>query len=327
MDKIRWGIVGTGRIAQKFAEGLTRTQDAELVAIGSRAKHTADGFGDKWKVRHRHAAYEALAADPEVDVVYVATPHPMHKESSILCLRAGKAVLCEKPLAVNAREAQEVIACARERRLFLMEAMWARFLPVQVRLREMLAAGAIGEPRMITAAFCFRSGWDPAGRLLSPALAGGGLLDVGVYTVSLASMVFGGPPADVAAMAHIGETGVDEQSAILLRYDAGRLAALTCAIRTFLPHEAVVAGTEGYVRLPHPFWKTDRLFLGRDPGAEELVKLPYAGNGYQCEAEEVQRCLRAGKLESDVMPLSETLSVMQTLDRIRAQWGLTYPME
>ena len=140
MDKIRWGIVGTGRIAQKFAEGLTRTQDAELVAIGSRAKHTADAFGDKWKVRHRHAAYEALAADPEVDVVYVATPHPMHKESSILCLRAGKAVLCEKPLAVNAREAQEVIACARERRLFLMEALWARFLPVQVRLREMLAA-------------------------------------------------------------------------------------------------------------------------------------------------------------------------------------------
>lgn len=327
MDKIRWGILGTGRIAQKFALGLSFLEDAELIAVGSRAQKTADQFARSWGIPHRHATYAALAEDPDVDVIYVATPHPFHKENSILCLEGGKAVLCEKPLTINAREAEELISCARRRGLFLMEAMWTRFLPAICRLRELLAEGAIGEVRTVKADFCFRTDWNPQSRLLNPELAGGALLDVGVYPVSLTSMVFGGPPSEVMSMAHIGDTGVDEQAAVILRYEGGRLATLTCGIRAGMPHEAYVVGTERWVRIHSPFWKTTALTVGRDGEAEQVLELPYKGNGYECEAAAVMDCLRAGKLESDVVPLDESLSVMQTLDRIRAQWDLTYPME
>ncbi|MCK4375938.1 MAG: Gfo/Idh/MocA family oxidoreductase [Candidatus Brocadiae bacterium] len=327
MQKIRWGILGTGSIAQKFALGLSFLEDAELRAVGSRAQQTADAFAEKWDIPHRHASYAALAQDPDVDVVYVATPHPMHKGNSILCMRAGKAVLCEKPLTINARQAEEVIACAQERGVFLMEAMWTRFLPAICRLRELLADGALGEVRMLKADFCFRSGWEPEARLFNPELAGGGLLDVGIYPLALASMVFGGPPAGVTGMAHIGETGVDEQAAMLLRYDGGRLAVLTCGIRAAMPHEAYVIGTERWIRIHSPFWKTTGLTLGVIDRDEEVIELPYEGNGYECEAAEVHRCLRAGKLESDIMPLEESLSIVRTMDELRAQWALTYPME
>jgi len=327
MDKIRWGILGTGAIAQKFALGLSYVPEAELVAVGSRARRTAEAFADRWSIPHRHSSYEQLAEDPDVDVVYVATPHPMHKDNSMLCLRAGKAVLCEKPLTVNARQAREVIRCARENGAFLMEAMWTRFLPAIGRLREILQAGALGDVRMVKADFCFRARRDPKGRLLNPELAGGGLLDVGIYPVSFTSMVFGGPPAEVVSMAHIGETGVDEQAAMVLSYAGGRLAVLSCGIEASMPHEAYVLGTERWVRVHRPFWCTRALTLGRDADEQETIELPYEGNGYECEAAHVMECLCAGKLESDLMPLDESLSVIETLDRIRAQWGLRYPME
>ncbi|MHC4480972.1 MAG: Gfo/Idh/MocA family protein [Planctomycetota bacterium] len=325
-EKIRWGILATGHIAEKFAEGLSVLPDAELVAVGSRSQQTADAFAERWNVPHRHASYADLAADPDVDVVYVATPHVFHRDNSILCLEAGKAVLCEKPLTVNAHEAAEVIGCARREGLFLMEAMWARFLPAMVRVRELLAEGAVGEVRMVKADFCFRSGWNPEGRLLNPELGGGALLDVGVYTVALASMVLGGDPTRTATLAHLGATGVDEQSAMILGYEGGRLAVLTCAVRTGTPQEAVIAGTEGMIRIHHPFWKSTQLTLTRGD-EDETVELPYEGNGYNCEAAEAMRCLREGRPESDVMPLDESLGIMRTMDRLRAEWGLTYPSE
>ncbi len=327
MERIRWGILGTGRIAHKFALGLSFLDNADLIAVGSRAQQTADQFAEEWQIPHRHSSYEELAADPDVDVIYVATPHPFHKDNSILCLDAGKAVLCEKPLTINAHQAQEVIGCARRNGAFLMEAMWTRFLPAVCRLRELLAAGSIGEVRMVRADFCFRTDWNPKGRLLNPELGGGALLDVGVYAVSFTSMVFGGPPAEVTSMAHIGRTGVDELDAIVLGYGGGRLAALTCGIRASMPHEACVVGTDGWIRVHSPFWKTKALTLGVGDQEEERIEAPYEGNGYECEAAEVMRCLRDRKPESAIMPLDESLSVMQTLDRIRAQWGLTYPME
>ncbi|MGD2173908.1 MAG: Gfo/Idh/MocA family oxidoreductase [Candidatus Brocadiaceae bacterium] len=326
MEPIRWGILGTGTIAGKFAEGLSVLDDAELVAVGSRAQGTADRFAGAWDVPHGHPSYRALAGDPDVDVVYVATPHPMHKENTILCLEAGKAVLCEKPLTVNAQQAGQVISCARECGLFLMEAVWTRFLPAIERLRELLAEGAVGELRLLKADFCFRSGWNPEGRLLNPALAGGALLDVGCYTISLASMVFGCPPRRVTGLADIGQTGVDEQSAVIQDHGGGRLAVLTCAVRTRTLHEAYLYGTDGYIRVHHPFWHASKLTVVRG-GEEELLQLPYEGNGYNYEAAEVGRCLREGRLESEVMPLDESLSTMATMDRLRAQWDLTYPME
>ena len=255
MEKIRWGILATGRIAHKFALGLSVLPDAELIAVGSRAQETADAFADRWEVPHRHATYAGLAADPDVAVVYVATPHAFHKQNSLLCLEAGKAVLCEKPMAINAREVEQIVACARGRGLFLMEAMWTRFLPAICKVRELLAEGVLGQVRMVRADFCFRSPWNPEGRLLNPALGGGALLDVGVYTVALAFMVFGGPPAEVTGMTHIGETGVDEQSAMILGYDGGRLAVLACAVRAQAPMEAHIIGTAGWIRIHHHLYR------------------------------------------------------------------------
>lgn len=323
---IRWGILGPGNIAHRFAEGLSVLPDARLIAVGSRSREKAEKFASRFNIPHRHGSYVDLANDPDVDAIYVSTPHPFHKESSILCLKAGKAVLCEKPLAVNAREVKEIIACARESKRFLMEAMWTRFLPVTVKVREWLAEGAIGEVRMLTADFGFRSGWNPEGRLLNPELAGGGLLDVGVYTIAMAYMVFGVPPSRIASVAHIGETGVDEQATMLLGYDAGQLALLSCAIRTNVPQDAKILGTEGSIHIPD-FWHATSATLHAAGKDAQRVEMPFVGNGYNYEAAEVSACLREGKLESDIMPLNESLSIMETMDKIRAQWGLKYPME
>ena len=325
-EKIRWGILSTGSIARKFTEGLGALADAEIVAVGSRTRAAADKFADEWHIPHRHDSYEALAADADVDAIYVATPHSLHAANSILCLTAGKAVLCEKPFAINAAQAEEVIAVARARGVFCMEAMWSRFLPTLAKLRELLAAGRIGQVRMVIADFGFRAGFDPAGRLFDPALGGGGLLDVGVYAVSVASMVLGGEPAEIASLAELGRTGVDEQAAMVLKYATGQLAVLYTGVRTSTPQEVTVLGTDGSIRLESPWWRGERMTV-RAGGAEEALELGYDGNGYNCEAAEVMACLRAGKTESDVMGLDETLSIMRTLDAIRAQWGLKYPME
>jgi len=322
---IRWGILGTGAIAKKFASGLAAVDDATLVAVGSRTQERAEEFGDEFTVPRRHGSYAELGADPEVDVIYVATPHPFHKECTLLCLEGGKAVLCEKPFAINARQAQQMTDCARQKGLFLMEAMWTRFLPAICKVRAWLAEGAIGEPRMLRADFGFRSGWNPEGRLLNPALGGGALLDVGVYTVALAFMVMGEQPDRIESVAHIGETGVDEQSAMLLGFDEGRLAALTCAVRTATPHSARIDGTEGSILIPD-FWHATEATL-KAGDREEHFEHPHEGNGYNYEAAEVGRCLRAGKLEGEIMPLDETLAIMTTLDAIRAPWGLKYPGE
>lgn len=325
--KFRWGICGTGNIAHAFARGLQALPDAELVAVGSRTAASAERFGKEFRVPRRHDSYEALAADPEIDAVYVATPHPWHKPNTILFLKSGKAVLCEKPFAVNRKEAEEMAATARAERRFLMEAMWTRFLPMLARTREWLASGCIGEVRMVQADFGFRAGWDEESRLLDPHLAGGGLLDVGVYCVSLASMVYGREPSRIASIADLGSTRVDEQSAVILGYDGGALALLSSAVRTNTPQEAIIMGTEGMIRLHPPFWRGDRATLTIHDKSEETFTFPLEGNGYNYEAAEVAQCVRAGRIESDVMSLNESCAVMGVLDAIRAQWGLVYPCE
>ncbi|MBN1873996.1 MAG: Gfo/Idh/MocA family oxidoreductase [Anaerolineae bacterium] len=327
--KIHWGILGTGNIAKKFAIGLTALPDAELVAVGSRKQETADTFGVQFNIPHSHANYEALAVDPDVDVVYIATPHPFHYENTLLCLDAGKAVLCEKPFAINAAQTRRMIDKAQEKKLFLMEAMWTRFLPIICKTRELIATGAIGEVQMLHADFGFRTHPNPESRLMNPALGGGGLLDVGIYPISLASMVFGDPPQVIQAMADLGKTGVDEQAVINFRYAGGKFAQLSCAIRTTTHHEASIFGTEGRIRLHAPWWRgtTLTLYTKPVPEGDNVIEMPFEGNGYNYEAAEVMTCLRAGKTESDTMPLNETLHLMETLDAIRGQWGLKYPME
>lgn len=322
---LRWGILGLGGIANKFAEGLQALDDAKLVAVGSRSQEKADKFGDKFNAPHRHASYQALADDPEVDAIYIATPHPPHAEDAILCLNAGKAVLCEKPFTINRAEAEQVVKVAREKNIFLMEAMWTRFFPIMHKVRELIADGAIGDVRMLQADFGYRAGFNPESRVFSPALGGGGLLDVGVYPISFASDLFGSP-TKVTGVAHLGETGVDEEAAMALLYDAGRIAVLSTGVRVNTPHEAYILGTDGKIKIPEPWWKPATMTLTAG-GKTEEIELPFESNGYQFEAQEVARCIRAGKTESEIMPLDETLAIMGTMDELRAQWGLKYPME
>jgi predicted dehydrogenase len=324
--KFRWGILGTGAIARQFVQGLRSVPEAEVFAVGSRSEASATKFADKRNIPHRHASYDGLASDPDVDVVYIATPHPLHAENATLCLRAGKAVLCEKPFSVNAAEAERVVKLARERGLFIMEGMWTRFFPLMEEVRRLTSEGAIGEVRMLNVDFGFRAGLDPASRLFDPKLGGGALLDVGVYCVSLASMILGQPSGSVG-LSHLGKTGVDEQASIVLEHEGGRLANLSIGIRTTTPQEATIMGTEGYVRIHAPWWRPKSMTIYRPGEESETVDAPVSGNGFNYEAAEVMRCLEAGKTESDVMPLDETISVMRTMDRIRATWGLRYPGE
>lgn len=326
MDKLRWGIIGSGNIAKQFARGLAVVSDAELLAVGSRSQGSADQFGDMFEVPRRYASYEALAADPDIDAIYISTPHPFHHDNALLSIAHGKATLTEKPFAINAAQAREMIDAARGKGIFLMEAMWTRFFPLMFRLREILAAGTLGEVRMVEVDFGFRTSFNPKSRLFDPALGGGALLDVGIYPISLASMILG-RPAHIQSTAHLGETGVDEQSAMLFSYDGGQIALLSTAIRTNTPHRAVINGTEGRITIHPQWWKPTRMTLEVFGKETTEIEMPITGNGYNYEAQEVARCLRAGRLESEVISLDETLALMETLDTIRAQWGLKYPME
>lgn len=326
-DSIRWGILGTGHIANEFATGLQAIPDAVIQAVGSRTQASADAFADKYAIANRHASYDALVNDPEVDAIYVATPHPMHKDNTILCLRAGKAVLCEKPFTVNLAEAKEVVVVARETGQFCMEAMWTRFLPVYDQVRQWIADDAIGEIRMLQADFGFRADADEAGRLLDPAMAGGSLLDVGIYPISLASMLFGKQPDKMVSLAHLSETGVDEQGVYLFQYDGGAMAVLSGAVLTDTPWEATIMGTKGWIRVERPFWnaRTATLQVGED--APVTVTPDTMENGYNYEAMAVMDCMRKGLREHPRMPLDESIALMETMDALRAQWGMTYPMD
>jgi predicted dehydrogenase len=324
-DTIRWGILGPGNIANAFATGLRSAPGARLVAVGSRTKEHGDAFADKFDIPRRHVGYEALAADPEVDIIYVATPHSMHRDATRLCLSHGKAVLCEKPFTINAGEAQEVIDLARTKGLFLMEAMWTRFFPLMARLRQIIADGVIGKAMLLQADFGFRAEFDPRSRLFDPGLGGGALLDVGVYPVSLASMLFG-VPARCLGMTCLGQSGVDELSAMLLAYEGERMAVLATAVRANTAQEAMVTGSGGRIRVHSQWWKPSTMTLSAG-GRDDVIEVPYEGNGFNYEALEAMHCLREGRTESDVLPLDETLEVVRTMDTLRAQWGLKYPGE
>ena len=235
-------------------------------------------------------------------------------------------MLCEKPITVNAREAEELIQLAREKNVFLMEAMWTRYLPLYVRLREELSKGTIGDPRMLHATFGFSREFDPQHRLFNLELGGGALLDIGVYVISLASMIFG-EASTIGGLAHIGESGVDEQNAIILGYPDGALASLTSAITAHTPQDASLIGTKGSILIDAPFWRGSAMTIRMLDGSEERIECPQEGNGYNYEAAHAGECLRIGKTESTIMPLDESFSIMDTMDELRNQWRLFYPSE
>jgi predicted dehydrogenase len=322
---IRWGVLGPGSIATGFAEGMTMVEGGEIAAVASRSLARADAFGDKWGISTRYGDYQELVADPSIDVVYVATPHSRHEADVLLCLEAGKHVLCEKPFALNAEQAKRMVGAARSRGLFLMDAIWSRFLPAYKTMVDVIGEGRIGEPLLVEADFGFRMPVNPEHRLFNAELGGGGLLDLGIYPLQLCSLVLGNVE-HVVGDGSIGETGVDEHVAAVLRHAGGKAGVIKAALRVGLSCTARIAGTDGSIDLP-AFMHCPSSFTVSGQGTTEQIDGSYEGNGLRFEAIEVQRYLEQGVTESPVMPLDETIHLMETLDDIRSQIGLVYPAE
>ncbi|WP_433326413.1 Gfo/Idh/MocA family protein [Spirillospora sp. CA-294931] len=313
---IRWGILGTGNIAGRFTEDLLRLPDHSVVAVGSRSPRSAEVFAGRHGLPRGYGSYAELAADDELDVVYVATPHNVHHSAARTCLEAGRAVLVEKPFTVSAAEAHDLIMLARERKLFAMEAMWTRFNPVIARLRRLIGDGAIGQVQAVYADFAVNFPYDPQHRVWAPELAGGALLDLGVYPVSFAWMLLG-PPDQAHAVLSAAPTGVDANTAIVLGYPSGAVAMLHCGLRADSPQTATVIGTTGRIQVAAPFWRTDSLTLLRDGLPPETFSETPVGHGYTYQAAEVAARLRAGDLESPLVPLDETHDILRLLDSLR----------
>lgn len=321
---VRWGITTTGNIASVFTGELGLLPDAEVTAVGSRDAGRARQFADRFGIPRAYGSYAEVADDPEVDVVYVATPHSGHLEVAARCLRAGKAVLCEKPLTVNADQAAQLVGLARDRGLFLMEAQWMRCNPMMLALHDLVAGGGIGQLRTVVADIGFVADPDPRGRLLAPELAGGALLDVGVYPIGLAYHLLG-VPASIQAWSRLAPTGVDATDGLLLGYDDGAVAALSCSIDGVLPGRAAISGTEGWIEIApsfHDRWSFTVHPAGAEPRIESVDLL---GVGYTHEAIEVARCLREGRTESPLVSWEDSLATMRILDQIRSRIGVRYP--
>ena len=325
-EKLRWGIIGTGLIADLFVTDLL-ANGFTVSAVGSRTEGSAAAFAERFGIPTAHASYEALVADPEVDVVYVATPHPYHVANATIALEAGKHVLVEKPFTLNATEAASIVDLAEKNNLVVLEAMWTRFLPHMIRLRELIAEGVIGDVRTVIADHNQNLPSDPKHRLQDPHLGGGALLDLGIYPISFAWDMLGAP-SSVSAIAAKTPTGVDRQTAVVLGYADGQQALIHTALDTAGPNAASVIGTKGWVAVDRVFYEpTAFTVYDLDGAIVERYESSVSDRGMQYQAAELERIVAAGLLAGDMLPPRETVGIMTTLDEIRAQIGLVYPGE
>ncbi len=329
MKTIRWGILGCGKIARKFAADLRLVEGAELIAAGARTMDSVMAFTNEFPVKHAHDSYEALTANPEVDVIYIASPHAFHYEHAMLCLRHGKAVLCEKPFTINAPQSRKVFEYAKKQELFIMEALWTRFLPHYIKTRQHLESGAIGSIKFLRAEFGFKPNPPIPQRLSDPALGGGALLDVGIYPVFLALDLLGTPDEIDAKMIPM-DTGVDAQCSIRFMYKNGSVAHLLGSLAAKLGTEAEISGEAGRLLLTSRFHEptgTILYFKNADANPTEILVEKTQGNGYEFEATHVTQCLRQSLKESPIFPPNQTMRLMETLDIIRRSCGLVYPKD
>lgn len=329
MKKIRWGILGCGRIARKFAADLKLVADAELIALGARELSTAQNFAKDFPAKHIHGSYEALVSNPEVDVIYIATPHALHHQHSMLCLQHKKAVLCEKAFAINFKQASEMIVFAKAQNTFIMEAFWTRLLPHYVKAKQLIAEGKIGKIKYFYGEFGFKPVEPVAPRLYDPALGGGALLDIGVYPVFMALDLLGKPDSIDAVMTP-ASTGVDEQCAIRFHYNNGAIANLFCTLASNLASGGDIGGTEGRIRFTHRMHgpTTQVEYYPGIVDTREIISFEKAqGNGYEYEIRHVNECLQNNLKESPVLTHAFTLLLMQTLDVIRAKAGIRYTVD
>jgi len=325
-EGLRWGILGTGWIADLFVRDLQMT-GRRVTAVGSRKAETAQAFAARFNIAGAHASYEALVADPEVDVVYVATPHPMHAANACLALAAGKHVLVEKAFTINAREARTVVELARSRGLVALEAMWTRFLPHMARIREILAAGALGTVYSLTADHARDLPDDPAHRLNALELGGGALLDLGVYPISFAFDVLG-PPQEIMTMARFKTTGADAEVATMFRHAGGAISSTLSSSDNGGPNVATILGTKARIEIDSVWYQpTSFRVIDRNEKTIETYRSDVPGRGMQYQAEELERLVREGRLESEIMPPRQSVEIMAAMDTIRERIGLKYPTE
>lgn len=326
---MRWGIIGTGWIAETFARDLTFLDDHKVIAVGSRTLAKAQSFAGEHGIPHSYASYEELVNHTDIDGVYIATPHPFHCENTLLALNAGKPVLCEKPFAISARESRMMVAKAREKNLLLMEAMWTRFLPHIHQVRAVLAAGEIGDVISVEADHGQWFEFDPKFRLFAPELGGGALLDLGIYPISFSYMVLGKPDR-ITARGVMAATGVDAQTSAIFDYASGAQAIVTTTLQAATPCKAVINGSKGRIEIDRTFYTpTSFRVTTHKGGTEKITEYPndYQGHGLREQAVEFARALKAGEIQSPLLPHDETISIMATLDEIRSQIGLRYSFE
>lgn len=329
MKNIKWGILGCGRIAGKFADDIQLIENAELIAVGSRSLSNAESFGKKYNVPYMHGSYEELVSNPQVDVIYIASPHAQHHEHTLLCINHNKAVLCEKAFAINSAQAKEMIDAARHRKIFLMEALWTKFLPHFNIVKEYSDSGKLGEIKSVCINFGFKPSEPIPQRLFDPNLGGGSLLDIGIYNIFLTLSILGRPQSIDAIMTP-AITGVDEQCSIVFRYKNGAIAQLISSFATNLGTEADIAGTNGRIRLTHRFYEpstTIEYFPERFDSKEVIPFEKEAGWGYHHEIRHVNECLRKGLTESPVMTHADTLLLMELMDEVRRKAGIHYPAD
>ncbi len=326
MKKFKWGVLGTGGIAAAFVKDLLHAQGHEVVAVGSRTLSKAQEFAKNIPTATAYGSYKDLVNDPNVDAIYVATPHPSHEENTMLALTAGKPVLCEKPFAISAKQAQAMMNCARENNVALLEAMWTRYLPHIAVVREVLASGVLGKIETVEADHGQRLADQNIARIVEPQLAGGALLDLGIYPVSFAHLVLGAPSA-ITARAVMTDRGVDAQTSAIFDYASGAQAIINTTMIALTPCRAVISGLLGRLEIDGVFYAPTAMRVVLFNGTVTEYPNNYVGHGLREQAIEMARVVGSGALESPLMPWSETLSVMQTLDQIRDQIALVYPFE
>lgn len=324
--KVKWGIIAPGRIAHKFASDLLLSDGSEIVAVASRNKQRADEFAKTYSINEVYGDYDALLQNSDCDIVYVASPHVFHKEQVLSCIRAGKAVLCEKPVTLSARDFTEIQQAAAQHQVFLMEAMWTRFFPVMEQVLAAIAEGKIGKVTLVQANFGFKAREDFTDRLYDPNLGGGSLLDTGVYVLTLAQMVYQCLPQEIMTQAVMTATGVDGTGTYMLRYGDRQLAMLSSSIVTKTMNSAMIYGETGYIAIEN-FWMPDKATFFFQDGREELIASKTVGSGYYYEIKDIERCLANGLGENPKRTLNETRDVLSVMDSIRQNWALVYPGE
>jgi predicted dehydrogenase len=327
MKTIKWGIIGTGMIASTFATALNSLDNTQLSAVASRDLNRAKEFAERFHIKTTYGSYEELVKDPEIDVIYIGTPHTEHKAHAELCILNGKAVLCEKPFTLNQKETQYIIDLAKKHNVFIMEAMWTKFLPTTKVVKNWIKDKIIGDVKYFNVSFGFQMKFDGEHRLFKPSLAGGALLDVGVYPIAYVIHMMDKLPDEVVSCAYLGKSNVDEINSITFRYNEGVIATINSAITANTGNDAIIIGDKGKIVVPY-FWTAESAEVYDEHGnLVDAFLLPFTSNGYVYEAEEVNSCLREGKKESDMIPLRDTLDIVKIMDGIRADWGLVYPQE